>query len=72
MDGPKLRFGFYQPRLGDLKHAALYLDANDQDVVWEIIGLHPVFQHNIAYLRLKCPKDFVDKVFIAAISKNNM
>lgn len=49
MDGPKLHLGFYQPCLGDLKHAALYLDTDDRDVVFEVIRLHPVFQHNIVH-----------------------
>ncbi|KAI1971591.1 hypothetical protein LOZ53_004460 [Ophidiomyces ophidiicola] len=52
MDSPKLYVVFYRPRYGNYQHWALYLDADDQDVIFEV--------------------NFVGKVFVAVISKNDI
>ncbi|PGH31121.1 hypothetical protein GX50_06098 [[Emmonsia] crescens] len=72
MDSPKLHVVFYRPRYGNFQHWALYLDADDQDVIFEVTGSHPVFQPNVVHSRPERSKNFVGKIFVAVISKTDI
>ncbi|OJD09651.1 hypothetical protein ACJ73_10165 [Blastomyces percursus] len=72
MNSPKLHVVFYRPRYGNFQHCALYLDADDLDVIFEVTGSHPVFQPNVVHSRPERSKNFVGKVFIATISNEDI
>lgn len=69
MDGPKLHVVLYRPCYGNFQHWALYLDADDQDVIFKVIGSHPDFRPNVMHSRPEYPKNFVGKVCVAILAK---
>ncbi|KMP10246.1 hypothetical protein CIRG_09927 [Coccidioides immitis RMSCC 2394] len=72
MDSPKLYVVFYRPRYGNFQHWALYLDADDQEVIFEVVGSHPNFRPNVVNSRPERSKNFIGKVLVAVLDKDDI
>nr|KMM68926.1 hypothetical protein CPAG_05249 [Coccidioides posadasii RMSCC 3488] len=63
-----------QPRavLGSASTLPSCQDENDQEVIFKVVRLHPNFCPNVMNSRPECSKNFIGKVLIAVLDKDNI
>ncbi|OJJ84613.1 uncharacterized protein ASPGLDRAFT_66170 [Aspergillus glaucus CBS 516.65] len=71
MVSPKLYVVFYRLRYGNYQHWGLYLD-DKEPLIFEVIGEHPKFKHNIVTTRPEKSRSFLQKLYIGVISKDDI
>lgn len=69
MANPKLYVVFYRPRYGNYHHWALYVDDEDVQMIFEVIGQHPDFKRNVVNAKAEKSKSFLGKEYVGIISK---
>lgn len=72
MGYPKLYAAFFWALFGNYQHWALYLDSDEEQLLFEVTGEHPKFERNIQ----ECPPDLLDgflhNLYIGVIGKNDI
>lgn len=69
---PKLYVVFYRPRYGNYQHWGLYLDDEEESLIFEVTGEHPRFERNVVRARPERSRSFLQKLFVAVISKDDI
>lgn len=72
MSYPKLYVAFFRPFFGNYQHWALYLDNEEEQLIFEVTGEHPDFERNVQ----KSPPDLLDgflhTLYVGVIDRNDI
>lgn len=69
---PKLYVVFYQPCSDNYQHWGLYLDNEEELLIFEVTDEHLRFECNVVRARPERSRSFLQKLYIAVISKDDI
>ncbi|PGG98660.1 hypothetical protein AJ80_09497 [Polytolypa hystricis UAMH7299] len=72
MGNPNLYVAFYRPRYGNYQHWALYIESEEENIIFEVVGQHPNFQRNVVYARPDSSKSYSGNVYVATLRKDEV
>ena len=72
MGTPKLYVVFYRPRYGNYQHWALYLQTDNDNLIFEVTGSHPNFKRNVVKADPRNSQSFVRMIFLDTVSSGDI
>ena len=72
MSYPKLYVAFFRPEYGNYQHWGLFLDDDEEQLMFEVAGVHPTFERNIEKQPPEKLEGFLQRVYVAVISKTDI
>ena len=72
MSYPKLYVAFFRPQYGNYQHWGLFLDDDEEQLMFEVLGEHPNFERNVEKQPPEQLEGFLRRVYVAVISKTDI
>lgn len=69
---PHLYVVFYRPRYGNYQHWALQLENDEDSIIFEVVGQHPVFERNVSGIKPEKSLNFIKKLYVGVISEGDI
>ncbi|KAJ5689001.1 hypothetical protein N7462_003393 [Penicillium macrosclerotiorum] len=72
MPDPRLYVAFYRPWEGNYTNWALYIDDENESIIFEVLGQHPYFKRNVRFTRPEYSADFLGKEYVGVIRRSDI